>query len=83
MTTRLLPFTDQTVTFDFPPTVTVNQAGIQTDPTNGATINFTAVFSKAISAASFIASDVTIQELLPVQQQELPQHPIILPGLFR
>jgi hypothetical protein len=53
-------FTDKTVTFDIAPTVTVNQAGAQADPTSGATINFTAVFSKAISPASFIAADVTV-----------------------
>ncbi|HNP76818.1 MAG TPA: T9SS type A sorting domain-containing protein [Cyclobacteriaceae bacterium] len=53
-------FTDKTVTFDIAPTVTVNQAVAQSDPTNGATINFTAVFSKAIAPASFVAADVTV-----------------------
>lgn len=53
-------FTDKTVTFDIAPTVTVNQAVAQADPTNGATINFTAVFSKAIAPASFVAADVTV-----------------------
>jgi hypothetical protein len=53
-------FTDKTVTYDQSPAVTVNQAGAQPDPTNGATINFTAVFSKAINPASFVAGDVTI-----------------------
>ncbi|MEJ0056078.1 MAG: hypothetical protein WDN75_10700 [Bacteroidota bacterium] len=53
-------FTDNTVTFDnVVPTVTVNQAGAQADPTNVNTISFTAVFSEPINPASFTATDVT------------------------
>ena len=40
--------TDNTVTFDAtPPTVTINQAAGQADPTNASPINFTVVFSEA------------------------------------
>jgi len=39
-------------------TVTVEQAVGQVDPTNGATIHYTAVFSSAVS--NFDSSDVTI-----------------------
>ena len=39
--------TDNTVTFDATaPTVTINQAAGQADPTNSSPINFTAVFSE-------------------------------------
>src|SRR4029077_336295 len=38
--------TDNSVTYNASaPTVTINQAAAQADPTNGSTINFTAVFS--------------------------------------
>ena len=41
---------DNTVEYDItPPTVTINQAGSQTDPTNGSPINFTVVFSEAVT----------------------------------
>ncbi|MFD7156239.1 hypothetical protein ACFV9C_16645 [Kribbella sp. NPDC059898] len=40
------------------PSVTVNQAAGQADPTSAATINFTAVFSEAVS--DFTSSDVTV-----------------------
>ncbi|MEJ0056080.1 MAG: hypothetical protein WDN75_10710 [Bacteroidota bacterium] len=54
-------FTDNSVTFDDAgPTVTVNQAGSQVDPTIGTTITFTAVFNKAINPATFTAADITI-----------------------
>lgn len=47
------------VTFDeIPPSVTINQAGAQSDPTNSASILFTAVFSEAITG--FTNSDITI-----------------------
>src|SRR5207249_326577 len=41
-----------------PPTVTVNQATGQSDPTNGSPINFTVVFSEATT--DFTSSDVTV-----------------------
>ena len=48
-----------TVTVDnVPPTVTVNQATAQTDPTNTSPINFTAVFSESITG--FNAADVVV-----------------------
>ncbi len=40
------------------PTVTINQAAAQADPTNGSPINFTAVFSKPVTG--FTDSDVII-----------------------
>ncbi len=43
-----------------PPTVTINQAGGQPDPTNVSPINFTAVFSEAIDPATFAGTDVAI-----------------------
>jgi len=45
--------TDQTL-----PSVTINQAAGQADPTSGATINFTVVFSEAVT--NFVSSDVTL-----------------------
>src|SRR5205809_353966 len=51
--------TDNTVTFDPPPpTVTINQAAGQADPTSTAPITFTAVFSEPVSG--FTGSDVVI-----------------------
>src|SRR5205823_5455962 len=50
--------TDNTVTFDPPPTVTINQAAGQADPTSTAPITFTAVFSESVSG--FTGSDVVI-----------------------
>jgi hypothetical protein len=51
--------TDNSVTFDAtPPTVTINQAAGQPDPTNASPINFTAVFSKPVSG--FTGAGVTI-----------------------
>jgi hypothetical protein len=51
--------TDNTVTFDAtPPSVTINQAAGQADPTNASPINFTAVFSEPVSG--FAAGDVAI-----------------------
>lgn len=51
--------TDNTVTFDNDaPSVTVNQAGAQADPTNAATINFTATFSETVTG--FTSAGVTI-----------------------
>jgi CSLREA domain-containing protein len=53
--------TDPTVTYDItPPTVIVNQAAGQSDPTNSSPIHFTAVFSKPINTSTFTASDVTL-----------------------
>lgn len=42
-----------------PPSVTINQASGQTDPTLGSPINFTAVFSEAVTG--FGGSDVTLE----------------------
>src|SRR5258705_13537480 len=51
--------TDNTVTYDItPPTVTVNQAASQADPTNTSSINFTAVFSKTVTG--FTNTGVTL-----------------------
>src|SRR5207247_2647031 len=51
--------TDNSVSFDAtPPTVTINQAAGQADPTSASPINFTAVFSKPVSG--FTGTDVTI-----------------------
>jgi subtilisin-like proprotein convertase family protein len=51
--------TDNTITFDVTgPTVTVNQASGQADPTGAAPINFTIVFSKPVTG--FTGDDVTI-----------------------
>jgi hypothetical protein len=53
---------DNSVTFTAPdttgPTVTINQAAGQSDPTSASPIAFTAVFSEAVSG--FTAADVTI-----------------------
>ena len=52
-------WTDHTVTYNnVGPTVTINQAVGQADPTNGATINFTVVFSESV--ADFATGDVTL-----------------------
>ncbi|WKZ35840.1 MAG: class F sortase [Anaerolineales bacterium] len=45
---------------DAPPTVTVEQASGQTDPTSASPINFTAIFSEPINIASFTDSDITL-----------------------
>src|SRR2546426_1090809 len=51
--------TDNTVTYDTTkPTVTINQAGSQSDPTNASPINFTVVFSESVTG--FTGSDVTL-----------------------
>ena len=51
--------TDNTVTYDVtPPTVTINQAAGQADPTNASPINFTVVFSEAVT--DFATGDVTL-----------------------
>ncbi len=50
--------TDNTVTWDVTgPTVTINQAGGQVDPTNTSPISFTVTFSEAVTG--FTAADVT------------------------
>ena len=50
---------DNTVTYDTTaPTVTIDQAAGQADPTNAVTINFAVVFSEAVTG--FAASDVTV-----------------------
>jgi autotransporter-associated beta strand protein len=41
------------------PTVTINQAGGQADPTNNSVISFTVVFSEAINPATFTSGDIT------------------------
>ncbi|MFT3893179.1 MAG: sortase [Anaerolineales bacterium] len=51
--------TDHTVTFDGTgPTVTINQAGGQADPTGASPINFTVVFSELVS--NFATGDVDL-----------------------
>src|SRR5256886_9575627 len=54
--------TDNSVSFTppdtTPPTVTINQAAGQADPTSTSPINFTAVFSEPVSG--FTGTDVTI-----------------------
>ena len=51
--------TDSSVTFDnTSPTVTINQASGQADPTNASPIHFTVIFSEAVQG--FTAGDVTI-----------------------
>lgn len=51
--------TDNSVTFNLPPpSVTINQASSQSDPTNGSTINFTAVFS--VPVTGFTNADVIV-----------------------
>ncbi len=51
--------TDNTVTFNgIPPTVTINQAAAQADPTATSPINFTVVFNEAVSG--FTTGDVTL-----------------------
>ncbi len=51
--------TDNTVTYDnVAPSVTINQAAGQPDPTNNAPINFTVVFSETVTG--FATGDVTI-----------------------
>ena len=50
---------DNTVTYDATaPTVTINQAAAQVDPTNGSPINYTVVFSEAVT--DFTSADVTL-----------------------
>ena len=52
-------YTDRSVTYDTAkPTVTINQASGQADPTNGSPINFTVVFSKPVTG--FETGDVTL-----------------------
>jgi hypothetical protein len=43
-----------------PPSVTVNQAATQADPTDASPINFTAVFNKPIKTATFTAVQVSL-----------------------
>ena len=43
---------------DVPPTVTINQAAAQADPANGSPINFTVVFSVAVT--DFVTGDVSL-----------------------
>jgi hypothetical protein len=51
--------TDNSVTYDVTsPTVTINQAAGQADPTNASTINFTVVFSETVTG--FTASDLIL-----------------------
>jgi hypothetical protein len=64
-------FTDNTVTYDTTrPTVTINQAAAQADPTNASPINFTVVFSEPVTG--FTNADVTLTGTAgPVQSQLL------------
>lgn len=43
------------------PTVTINQAGTQLDPTSTSPVNFTAVFTDVNAISGFTASDVAVQ----------------------
>jgi hypothetical protein len=42
------------------PTVTINQAGSQADPTSLSPVNFTVIFNEPISVATFTGTDVTL-----------------------
>ena len=56
--------TDNSVTWDVTaPTVTINQAGGQADPTSASPINFTVVFSEAVTG--FATGDVTLSAARP------------------
>ena len=56
--------TDNTVTYDVTaPTVTINQAAGQADPTNTSPINFTVVFSEPVT--DFATGDVTLSGTAP------------------
>jgi hypothetical protein len=58
--------TDNVVTYDVTaPTVTVNQASGQDDPTNASPITFVAVFSEPIDVSSFTAADITFGGTAP------------------
>ena len=50
--------TDNSVTYDAPLTVTINQASGQSDPTKNSPINFTVVFSESV--IDFATGDVTL-----------------------
>jgi large repetitive protein len=55
---------NKSVTANFsliPLTVTINQAAGQVDPSLATNLNYTVVFSEAISPASFIAADITLE----------------------
>ena len=52
---------DNQITFDnVAPTVTIDEAITQQDPTNANPVNFTVVFSEPINPTTFTASDITI-----------------------
>ena len=56
--------TDNTVTYDIiPPSVTINRSVSQSDPTNRSPINFTVVFSEAVT--NFTTGDVTLSSTAP------------------
>jgi hypothetical protein len=56
--------TDNEVTYDTTePTVTINQATGQADPTNASSINFTVVFSEPVSG--FLSNDLTLDGTAP------------------
>jgi len=60
------PATDETFTVDhIVPTVTVEQAVGQSDPTNFLPIHFTVTFSEAIDAATFTDADLTLGGTAP------------------
>lgn len=52
--------TDNSVTFDAPLTVTINQASGQADPTKNSPITFTVVFSETVTDFGDVAADVTL-----------------------
>ena len=50
-----------------PPTVTINQAAAQVDPTNASPINFTVVFSESVTG--FATGDVTLTAARPADRR--------------
>lgn len=55
----VLASADNQVTYTLAPTVTINQAAGQADPTSAGPVNFTVVFSQAMT--DFTAADVTVE----------------------
>lgn len=52
--------TDNQITYETTkPSLTINQAAGQTDPTNSLPIEFTVVFTEAINPSTFVAADIT------------------------
>ena len=63
------PTTDQTYTLDnVAPTVTINQATGQVDPTTSLPISFTVVFSEPINVSTLAVADITQTGTVPAAQ---------------